>query len=52
MQRSKKEFISYLFDEADLTIGSPISCSVKVNHVVELTAEEKEEARVNTIKHG
>lgn len=42
----------HYFDEADLTVGNPISCSVKVNHVVELTAEEKEEARTNAIKRA
>ncbi|WP_277638466.1 PcfK-like family protein [Bacteroides graminisolvens] len=40
------------FNETDLVVGSPISCNVKVNHVVELTAEEKEEARKDAIKRA
>lgn len=39
-------------DEVDLAVGSPISCNVVVNHVVELTEEEKEEARTNAIKRA
>lgn len=42
----------HYWDEADLTVGSPISCNVIVNHVVELTEEEKEEARTNAIKRA
>lgn len=40
----------HFWDEDDLTIGNPISCSVVVNHTVELTDEEKEEARQQAIK--
>ena len=31
-------------------VGSPISCGVVVNHQIELTAEEKEQARQEAIK--
>lgn len=42
----------HFFDETDLVVGSSISCNVVVNHVVELTEEEKEEARTNAIKRA
>lgn len=35
----------HYFDEDSVTVGSPVSCNVVVNHQVELTAQEKEEAR-------
>ncbi|KGN73916.1 PcfK-like protein [Porphyromonas macacae] len=34
----------HYFDEDNIDIGSPINAHVVVNHVVELTAEEKEQA--------
>lgn len=40
----------HYYDEDDLSVGSPISCKVVVNHTVELTEEEKVEARKNAIK--
>lgn len=43
------QFIHY-FDEIDIEIGKPIQCQVAVNHHVELTAEEKIEARQNAIR--
>ena len=33
------------YDEDDLDVGNSIPCNVVVNHVVELTEEEKAEAR-------
>ena len=40
----------HYYDEEDLYVGSPIGCDVVVNHTVELTEEEKVEARKNAIK--
>lgn len=37
-------------DEEDIDIGKPVSCKVVVNHTVELTEEEKAEARRNAIR--
>ena len=33
------------YDENEIEVGKPIQCQVAVNHVVELTEEEKQEAR-------
>ncbi len=35
----------HYYDEDDIDVGKPINCQVVVNHTVELTAEEKEQAR-------
>ena len=35
----------HYYDEDDIEVGKPVSCQVSVNHVVELTEEEKQEAR-------
>lgn len=43
-------FDKHYFDETDIEIGKPIDCKVVVNHHVELTAEEKIEARKNAIR--
>lgn len=40
----------HYFDEDDIEVGTPSNCNVVVNHVVELTEEEKEEARRDAIK--
>ncbi len=40
----------HFYDEADIEIGKPIDCKVVVNHHVELTEEEKAEARQQAIK--
>ena len=42
----------HFWDEPDIEIGSPINCNVIVNHAVELSAEEKEQARQNAIKRA
>lgn len=39
-------------DEADIEVGKPIDCKVIVNHHVELTEEEKTEARKEAIKRA
>lgn len=38
------------YDEDNIEVGKPISCRVAVNHIVELTDEEKAEARQEAIK--
>ena len=40
----------HYYDEDDVEVGKAISCQVAVNHVVELTKEEKAEARQEAIK--
>ena len=40
------------YDEANIEIGKPIDCKVVVNHAVELTEEEKAEARKEAIKRA
>lgn len=42
----------HYYDEANIEIGKPIDCKVVVNHHVELTAEEKEQARKDAIKRA
>lgn len=39
----------HYYDEDDIKIGEKIECQVAVNHVVELSDEEKEEARQEAI---
>ena len=41
---------NHYFDEDNIDIGHPINCHVCVNHTVELTEEEKAEARQEAIK--
>lgn len=40
----------HYYDEKDIEIGKPINCQVVVNHHVELTTEEKEQAHKDAIK--
>ena len=40
----------HYYDEDDIEVGKAVSCQVAVNHVVELTEEEKVEARQEAIK--
>ena len=42
----------HYYDEDDIVVGKPVNCQVAVNHVVELTDEEKEEARKEAIKRA
>ena len=37
-------------DEDDVEVGNPVSCQVSVNHIVELTEEEKAEARQRAVE--
>jgi len=41
---------NHYYDEDDIEVGKAISCQVAVNHIVELTEEEKAEARQEAIK--
>ena len=40
----------HYYDEDGIEIGKMIDCQISVNHVVELTQEEKEEARQKAIQ--
>ena len=42
----------HYYDEEDIEVGKPVNCRVVVNHVVELTAEEKEQAHRNALKRA
>ncbi len=35
----------HYWEESEIEVGNPINCQVVVNHTVELTEEEKEQAR-------
>lgn len=41
---------NHYYDEDDIEVGKAVSCQVAVNHIVELTEEEKAEARQEAIK--
>ena len=40
---------THYYDEEEIEVGKPINCQVVVNHSVELTEEEKEQARQDAI---
>ena len=40
----------HYFEEAEIEVGNPTNCQVVVNHTVELTEEEKEQARQDAIE--
>lgn len=40
----------HYYDEDDIEVGNPVSCQVGVNHIVELTEEEKAEARQRAVE--
>lgn len=40
----------HYFDEDDIDVGKPLACEVIVNHAVELTEEEKAQARQESLK--
>lgn len=44
--------VLHFYDQADIEVGKPIDCKVVVNHTVELTEEEKAEARREAIKRA
>ena len=41
---------NHYYDEDEIEVGMEITCRVAVNHLVELTEEEKAEARQEAIK--
>lgn len=47
-----ESFDNHYYDETDIEVGKPIDCKVVVNHHVELTEEEKAEARKEAIKRA
>lgn len=40
----------HYYDETDIEIGKPTDCKVVVNHTVELTDEERRQARLDAMK--
>lgn len=40
----------HYYDEEEIEAGKPINCRVVVNHTVELTEEEKKEARQHALR--
>lgn len=40
----------HYYDENEIEVGGSVQCHVSVNHVVQLTEEEKAEARQNAIR--
>ena len=42
----------HYYDEIDIEVGKPIDCKVVVNHQVELTEEEIQQARQQAIKRA
>ena len=40
----------HYYDENEIEVGKPMNCQVVVNHVVQLTAEEKAEACQNAVR--
>lgn len=42
----------HYWDEDDIVVGKPINSQVVINHVVELTEEEKEQARKNALQRA
>lgn len=40
----------HYYDEDDIKVGGKVNCQVVVNHTVELTEEEKDQARKDAIK--
>lgn len=42
----------HYYDEDDIEVGSPIKCKVMVNHTIELTEQEKAEARQKAMQRA
>lgn len=45
-----ESFDKHFYDEDDIQVGTPVECSVVINHAVELTQDEQNEARQSAIK--
>lgn len=41
---------THYYDEDNITVGNPIDCKAVINHTVELTEEEKVQARKDAIR--
>ena len=41
---------NHYYDEEDIQVGTPSECSVVINHAIELTQDEQNEARQSAIK--
>lgn len=44
--------VVHFYDELNIEVGKPIDCKVVINHHVELTEEEKVEARRQAVKRA
>ena len=42
----------HYYDEPDIEVGKPVNCRVVVNHTIELTEEEKQQARRDAMKRA
>lgn len=42
----------HYYDEEDIDIGKPINCKVVVNHTIELTDEEKQQAHEQALRRA
>ena len=42
----------HYYDEPDIKVGKPVNCRVVVNHTIELTEEEKQQARRDAMKRA
>ena len=40
----------HYYEEDEIEVGNPINCKMVVNHTIELTEEEKEQARQDAIE--
>lgn len=40
----------HYYDEDNVEVGKPVSCGVVVNHHVEISEEEKAQAKANALK--
>ena len=41
---------NHYYEENEIEVGEPINCQVVVNHTVELTEEEKAQARLDALE--
>lgn len=42
----------HYYDEEDIDVGKPINCKVVVNHTIELTEEEKQQAHEQSLRRA
>ena len=42
----------HYYDEEDIDVGKPINCEVVVNHTIELTEEEKQQAHEQALRRA